>query len=85
MNDVHAQAKNDFPRLRILAGSSLDRNSLIPIAVNSNASLRIASDEFEGEVAVFVRGFQGEASREASILKTETGYQNTSRERKEGV
>lgn len=44
-----------MPRLRILAGSTSDE--LVPIQANSGKPTRIASDAFEGEVAVYIKGF----------------------------
>ena len=44
-----------MPRLRVLAGSSLD--NLTPIEVNSDKPLKISSDNFEGEIAVYIKGF----------------------------
>ena len=44
-----------MPRLRILAGPTPDQ--LVPIQANSGKPTRIASDAFEGEVAVYIKGF----------------------------
>ena len=44
-----------MPRLRILAGPTPDE--LVPIQANSGKPTRIASDAFEGEVAVYIKGF----------------------------
>ena len=44
-----------MPRLRILAGPTPDQ--LVSIQANSGKPTRIASDAFEGEVAVYIKGF----------------------------
>jgi len=44
-----------MPRLRILAGPSLA--DLVPISANSDVPLEVKSDAFEGQVAVYVKGF----------------------------
>lgn len=44
-----------MPRLQVLAGPSLSQ--LTPIAANSGKPVRIVSDAFEGEVAVFIKGY----------------------------
>ena len=41
-------------RLRILAGPSL--TDLTPLEVNSNATVEIKSDGFEGNIAAYVKG-----------------------------
>lgn len=42
-------------RLRVLAGPSID--FLTPIQPNSDSPLKISSDVFEGELAVYIKGF----------------------------
>ncbi len=44
-----------MPRLRFLAGPSIDK--LVPIEANSDQPLKISSDAFEGEIAVYIKGF----------------------------
>ncbi|CAL1699645.1 unnamed protein product [Somion occarium] len=44
-----------MPRLRILAGPSLDE--LVPIEANSGVPLHIKSDVFEGQILVYIKGF----------------------------
>ncbi len=46
---------NSMPRLRILAGPTPDE--LVPILANSGRPTRITSDAFDGEVAVYIKGF----------------------------
>lgn len=46
-----------MPRLRILAGPSL--TDLTPINPNSDEPIHIKSDGFEGQVAVYIKGFEG--------------------------
>ncbi|KAH9852266.1 DUF1769-domain-containing protein [Lenzites betulinus] len=43
-----------MPHLRVLAGPS--EAELVPLKVNSGVPVRIQSDAFEGEVAVFIKG-----------------------------
>ncbi|KAI0754327.1 hypothetical protein C8Q80DRAFT_1265979 [Daedaleopsis nitida] len=50
-----------MPRLRILAGPTPD--DLVPIHANSNESLKISSDVFEGQLAVYVKGFADEEGK----------------------
>ena len=47
-----------MPRLRILAGPSID--DLTPIEVNSDVPHSIKSDGFEGQIAVFIKGLDGQ-------------------------
>ncbi|KAI1794489.1 DUF1769-domain-containing protein [Ganoderma leucocontextum] len=44
-----------MPRLQILAGPTPDQ--LVPIRANSGQPTKITSDAFEGEVAVYIKGF----------------------------
>ncbi|EJF59728.1 hypothetical protein DICSQDRAFT_128064 [Dichomitus squalens LYAD-421 SS1] len=44
-----------MPRLRVLAGPSPDE--LFPIQANSGKPARISSDAFEGQVAIYIKGF----------------------------
>lgn len=44
-----------MPRLRVLAGSSIE--DLKPIEANSDTPLKISSDVFEGQIAVYIKGF----------------------------
>jgi len=44
-----------MPRLRVLAGSTLDH--LVPISPNSDIAVDVSSDAFEGKVAVYIKGF----------------------------
>lgn len=50
-----------MPRLRVLAGPSLD--DLTPIATNSGKPLDIKSDAFEGNLAVYIKGFADASGR----------------------
>lgn len=43
-----------MPHLRVLAGPS--ETALVPLRVNSGVPVKISSDAFEGEVAVFIKG-----------------------------
>lgn len=43
-----------MPHLRVLAGPS--ETALVPLKVNSGVPVKISSDAFEGEVAVFIKG-----------------------------
>lgn len=47
-----------MPRLRVLAGRSLD--DLVPIEANSGLPLYVKSDAFEGQIAVYIKGFADE-------------------------
>ncbi|KAH8084357.1 hypothetical protein BXZ70DRAFT_570964 [Cristinia sonorae] len=47
-----------MPRLRVLAGP--DFHNLTEIEVNSRKGFQISTDAFEGEIAVFLKGFPGE-------------------------
>ncbi|KAJ3523702.1 hypothetical protein NM688_g8683 [Phlebia brevispora] len=49
-----------MPRLRILAGPSL--TELVPIEANSDVPTHIKSDGFDGQVAVYIKGFEGGSS-----------------------
>ena len=44
-----------MPPLRVLAGSS--PNKVVPIAANSSVPVKISSDVFEGQIAVYIKGF----------------------------
>lgn len=44
-----------MPRLRILAGPSL--SSLTPVEVNSDVPVHVKSSGFEGQVAVYIKGW----------------------------
>ena len=50
-----------MPRLQVLVGPSL--TELTPIAANSGRATRVSSDAFEGEVAVFIKGFEDAEGR----------------------
>ncbi|KAH8084355.1 hypothetical protein BXZ70DRAFT_900489 [Cristinia sonorae] len=45
-----------MPRLRFLAGPSLER--LVPIEANSGVPLKVSSDIYEGELLVYIKGFE---------------------------
>ena len=47
-----------MPRLRILAGSSM--SDLVPIHADSGVPVTVSSDAFEGQLAVFIKGFTDE-------------------------
>ena len=47
-----------MPRLRILAGSSM--SDLVPIHADSGVPVPVSSDAFEGQLAVFIKGFTDE-------------------------
>ncbi|RPD75700.1 hypothetical protein L226DRAFT_507615 [Lentinus tigrinus ALCF2SS1-7] len=47
-----------MPRLRILAGSSM--SDLVPIRADSGVPVKVSSDAFEGQLAVFIKGFVDE-------------------------
>ncbi|KAI9509058.1 DUF1769-domain-containing protein [Russula earlei] len=47
-----------MPRLRVVAGPSLD--ALVPISVNSDLPQNIVSDAFEGQIAAYIKGFPDE-------------------------
>jgi hypothetical protein len=49
------------PRLRILAGPDPESMQDITSLVNSGRSHLISSDAFEGEVAMYIRDFPGNA------------------------
>ncbi|KAI0676355.1 hypothetical protein C8Q78DRAFT_1157991 [Trametes maxima] len=54
-----------MPHLRVLAGPT--EHELVPLRVNSGVPVRIASDAFEGAVAVFIKGLaDAEGGREDS-------------------
>ena len=44
-----------MPRLRVLAGPSIE--DLKPIEANSDTPMKISSDVFEGQIAVYIKGF----------------------------
>ncbi|KAI0716744.1 hypothetical protein C8Q76DRAFT_725459 [Earliella scabrosa] len=50
-----------MPRLRILAGPSL--NDLVPIHANTNTPVQVNSDVFEGQLAVYIKGFADEEGK----------------------
>ncbi|KAI0659685.1 DUF1769-domain-containing protein [Cubamyces menziesii] len=45
-----------MPHLRVLAGPSTSEQDLVPLRVNSGVPVKISSDAFEGQVAVFIKG-----------------------------
>ncbi|TFK92352.1 DUF1769-domain-containing protein [Polyporus arcularius HHB13444] len=47
-----------MPRLRILAGPSM--SDLVPVHVDSGVPVKVSSDAFEGQLAVFIKGFADE-------------------------
>ncbi|KAI0296433.1 hypothetical protein BC826DRAFT_875918, partial [Russula brevipes] len=55
-----------MPRLRVVAGPSLD--ALVPISVNSGVSHDIVSDAFEGQIATYIKDFTDE---KGNILDSE--------------
>lgn len=55
-----------MPRLRVVAGSSLD--TLVPISVNSNESHPITSDAFDGRILVHIKDF---TDKQGSVLHSE--------------
>ncbi|KAI0697503.1 hypothetical protein C8T65DRAFT_662100 [Cerioporus squamosus] len=50
-----------MPRLRILAGPSM--SDLVPIHVDSGVPVKVSSDAFEGQLAVFIKGFADEEGK----------------------
>lgn len=58
-----------MPRLRILAGPSL--TDLTPINANSDESIHIKSDGFEGQVAVYIKGFEGSSRTQSPYFDHE--------------
>ena len=50
-----------MPRIRILAGPSL--NDLVPIHANTNTPVQVNSDVFEGQLAVYIKGFADEEGK----------------------
>lgn len=52
------EAKQKMPRLRVSVGTSLE--NLVPIHVNSDVPVKIGSDRFEGQVAVYMKGIAGD-------------------------
>lgn len=55
-----------MPRLRVVAGPSLD--TLVPISVNSNESHPITSDAFDGRILVHIKDF---TDKQGSVLHSE--------------
>ncbi|KAH9073013.1 hypothetical protein EDB83DRAFT_2360377 [Lactarius deliciosus] len=55
-----------MPRLRVVAGPSLD--ALVPISVNSNVSHPVTSDAFEGRILAYIKDF---ADKDGSALQSE--------------
>lgn len=55
-----------MPRLRVVAGPSLD--ALVPISVNSNESHPITSDAFDGRILVHIKDF---TDKHGSVLQSE--------------
>lgn len=55
-----------MPRLRVLAGPSLD--SLRPICANTNKAHTINSEFFEGRVVVHIKGFP---DSDGNVLESE--------------
>jgi len=51
----HAEARRPMPRLRVVAGPSLD--ALVPISVNSGVPHDIVSDAFEGQIIAHIKDF----------------------------
>jgi len=47
-----------MPRLRVVAGPSLD--ALVPISVNSDVPHDIVSDAFEGQIIAYIKDFPDE-------------------------
>ncbi|KAI9465756.1 DUF1769-domain-containing protein [Lactarius psammicola] len=55
-----------MPRLRVVAGPSLD--ALVPISVNSNVPHAVTSDAFEGRILAYIKDF---TDKDGSILQSE--------------
>ncbi|KAH9060618.1 hypothetical protein EDB87DRAFT_1683564 [Lactarius vividus] len=55
-----------MPRLRVVAGPSLD--ALVPISVNSNVSHAVTSDAFEGRILAYIKDF---TDKDGSVLQSE--------------
>ncbi|KAH9177738.1 hypothetical protein EDB89DRAFT_1844248 [Lactarius sanguifluus] len=55
-----------MPRLRVVAGPSLD--ALVPISVDSDVSHPITSDAFEGRILAYIKDF---ADKDGSVLQSE--------------
>jgi hypothetical protein len=55
-----------MPRLRVVAGPSLD--ALLPISVNSNVSHTVTSDTFEGRILAYIKDF---TDKDGSVLQSE--------------
>ncbi len=51
----------NMPRLRILAGPSM--SDLVPVHVDSGVPVKVSSDAFEGQLAVFIKGFADEEGK----------------------
>ncbi|KAI8972866.1 DUF1769-domain-containing protein [Trametes punicea] len=45
-----------MPYLRVLAGPTTSETDLVPLKVNSGVPVKIASDAFEGQIAMFIKG-----------------------------
>ncbi|KAF8273476.1 hypothetical protein EI94DRAFT_1563982 [Lactarius quietus] len=55
-----------MPRLRVVAGPSLD--ALVPISVNTNESHAITSDAFDGRMLAYIKDF---TDKDGSVLQSE--------------
>jgi hypothetical protein len=55
-----------MPRLRVVAGPSLD--TLVPISVNSNEGHPISSDAFDGRIIAHIKDFP---DKDGSVLHSE--------------
>ncbi|KAI9441281.1 hypothetical protein H4582DRAFT_1931539 [Lactarius indigo] len=55
-----------MPRLRVVAGPSLD--ALVPISVNSNVSHAVTSDAFEGRILAYIKDF---TDKDGTVLQSE--------------
>ncbi|KAJ2977689.1 hypothetical protein NUW54_g11388 [Trametes sanguinea] len=45
-----------MPYLRVLAGPTANEEDLVPLRVNSGVPVKVSSDAFEGQIAVFIKG-----------------------------
>ncbi|OSC98092.1 DUF1769-domain-containing protein [Trametes coccinea BRFM310] len=45
-----------MPYLRVLAGPSANEEDLVPLRVNSGVPVKVSSDAFDGQIAVFIKG-----------------------------
>ncbi len=55
-----------MPRLRVVAGPSLD--ALVPISVNTNVPHVVTSDAFEGRILAYIKDF---TDKDGSVLQSE--------------